>query len=462
MTGSWRTSLRLRLLAGMLVWVCCTLAATGIVLAELFRDHVGSQFRAELRRDLDQLTSGFDLGDNELPQLKSPEGDPRWRQPYSGLYWQINGPGRPAYLRSRSLWDSRLEVPSDQLADGDVHEHLLIGPAGRSVLLLERQVWSDSDPAQHWQLVVAADTSPLEEAVGRFVRVLVLSLCVLATGLMLAVFLQIRIGLGPLTHLQHAVNRVRSGEERRLGGRFPRELQPLVDDFNRVLDRNDEMVERSRIQAGNLAHALKTPMAVLANAALSEHSELSALVIEQTESARRHIDWHLAQARAAASASAPAMRTPVLPVLQSLIRVMERVHADKQLQFELEGEARLVFAGEEPHLLEMLGNLMDNACKWARSKVVISVDLRGRQLQVRVEDDGPGLPPEARDLVLHRGVRLDERTPGSGLGLSIVDDMSRLYGGSVVLEASPLGGLRAQLMLPGSMTDGAAHPTKKP
>jgi signal transduction histidine kinase len=228
-------------------------------------------------------------------------------------------------------------------------------------------------------------------------------------------------------------------------------VQPLIDDFNAVLDRNAEVVARARTQAGNLAHALKTPLAVLAHAADADgpRDELALRVREQVALSRRHIDWHLARARVAASQRLPGQRTTVAPVLAGLVRVMTRVHAERGLTLHLdEVLPDLAFAGEEQDLQEMVGNLLDNACLWARHRVGLRALREADQLVITVEDDGPGIAPDQREAVLSRGVRLDETTPGSGLGLAIVVDLVLLYGGRLALEDSESGGLQARLSLP--------------
>jgi len=446
-----RRSLRRRLLGGMLVWVVLSLALTGLVLQGLFRHHAETQFHADLQRELDRLTAGFELPPGGQPQVSPPGADPRWRQPYSGLYWQVNTPDGEITLRSRSLWDQALRLPRDTLGDGQVHVHRLTGPDSAPLRVLERQVWTADQPDRRWQLAVAADTRPLEAAVRRFTTLMALALAVLAGGLMLAVWLQLRVGLLPLRRLQESVARVRRGDTPRLQGDFPLEVEALAEDFNTVLDQNARLVEQARTQAGNLAHALKTPLAVLSQAAATSSGELARLVEEQVASARRQVDWHLARARAAAVAGTPGARTPLRPALESLTRVMSRVHADKSLTISLHCDDTAAFAGQEPELLDMLGNLIDNACKWTGGRVDIRVEEAGPVLRVHVADDGPGLSEDRRAEVLQRGVRTDERVPGSGLGLAIVDDLARLHGGGIRLETSVWGGLEVFLELPSAV-----------
>ena len=268
---------------------------------------------------------------------------------------------------------------------------------------------------------------------------------------MAAVFLQLKLALGPLERLRHSLARVRAGQAARLQGSYPAEIQPLVEEFNGVLDHDAAILERARTQAGNLAHALKTPLAILANAAAREPGELGRLVTEQVGTARRQVDYHLARARAAASAQLPGQRVAVRPLLEGLLRVMGKLHGERGLHLELlpvRGEA--AFRGDVQDFQEMLGNLLDNACKWAASQVQVALESGSDgQLVITIEDDGPGLPEAVRETVLQRGVRADEAMPGSGLGLSIVADLAGLYGGSLNLETSPLGGLKVRLGLPG-------------
>lgn len=468
-----RHSLRLRLLLATLAALALALLLAGVLLSGLFRTHVLRQFEATLMQQLDQLTAQLDIDPAGQPVIDARAlFDPRWQKPYSGLYWQLdrldpNGQTRSGVLRSRSLWDTSLALPPDALADGAVHTHEGTGPQGAAVLMLERTVRLGEPTEARWRLIVAADTQDSLRAVAEFRGLLAASLLLLGTLLVLAALAQVAVGLSPLRKLQTALGRVREGQAARLHGQFAAEVQPLIDDFNNVLDRNAEMVARARTQAGNLAHGIKTPLAVLGQAAaqvLQAQSPnelppqaLALLVQEQVDSARRQVDWHLARARADASAAdaqrLPGVCTPVAPLVRGLERVMQRVYAVRALDMDsTEMPETLAFAGEAQDLQDMLGNLLDNACKWARSAVRVSVqggDALGGLLLLCVEDDGPGIDSEqARTTALARGLRLDETVPGSGLGLAIVNELAALYGGQLRLGTSALGGLRAELRLP--------------
>ncbi len=458
----WAASLRFRLLAATLVALSLALLLAGLLLASLFRQHVERQFEDTLRLQLDQLTASvnFNAAGDPLPMPQTLP-DPRWQQPYSGLYWQIDGngdgPEQRGLLRSRSLWDTALVLPADTLLDGSIHTHQIAGPLGVRLLMLERSVHAGDQPERRWRLVVAADTRSLEAAVTRFSGMLTAYLVLLFLLLVLAALAQVYVGLRPLRALEQAVINVREGRAQRLQGQFPAEVQALSDDFNLVLDRHAEVVERARHHAGNLAHAVKTPLAVLAQAAAQGTTPaLARLVQEQVQLATRHIDWHLARARAAGAQRLPGQRTAISPALSGLVRVMQRVHAARGLVIECDARLRdnadWAFAGEEQDLQEMLGNVIDNACKWARHNVRVSVtavaDASPSQLRVCIEDDGPGIDEALRLQVLARGVRADESVPGSGLGLAIVADLVQLYGGSLQLGTSTLGGLKLELHLP--------------
>jgi signal transduction histidine kinase len=450
--ASLRGSLRLRLLVTTLAWIILSIVVAGWGLGSLFRSHVEAQFVAELGTHLDQLTAHLVLDGQGRPTLSVPMSDPRFNRPFGGLYWQIDRNADSATLaingalRSRSLWDQVLAVPGDVPRDGEVHQHRIGGPKETSLGAVERTVRIDDASLR---LIVAADEGLMIEPVARFDGALWLALGALGLGLAFAALLQVVVGLAPLRQLRLALGRVRDGGSRQLEGNFPTELRPLVDEFNSVLAQNAEVVERARTQAGNLAHALKTPLSVLANAARGRDDELARLVVGQVETAQKQVDYHLARAQAAAAVRIPGARTPVRPAVDGLVRAMQRIYAERKLVLMAHPmPPGLVFRGEEQDLQEMLGNLLDNACKWAARRVEVSAVLKGDRLAIRIDDDGPGIAPDQREAMIRRGVRADEQVPGTGLGLAIVDDLARLYGGRVALAESPLGGLAATLDLP--------------
>lgn len=466
-----RNSLRMRLLAGTLVWIVIAILVAGWGLGQLFHRHVEARFDTELKNHLDQLTAQLILDEQNQAAIRLPPSDPRLNRPLSGLYWQIERIAAEgehpasAVLRSRSLWDETLAVPADTPADGEIHRHRIAGPKGAALRVVERTVTIDTHSLR---LIVAANESLMTEPVAEFKGHLWLALGVLGAGLTLAALMQVFVGLAPLRSMQDALGRVRNGDARQMEGAFPNEILPLVNDFNSALAQNAEVVERARVQAGNLAHALKTPLSVLANAASASgkrDDELARLVVSQMDVVRKQVDYHLSRAQAAASVQVPGMRTAVAPVIEGLVRVMRRVHAERQLEFVvLPGEGDPAFRGEEQDLQEMLGNLLDNAAKWARSRIEIGVGAAAGGLLVSIDDDGQGIAESERDRALGRGVRIDQQAPGSGLGLAITADLARMYGGDLGLARSGLGGLRASLTLPAApeMFDGKIRRRHEP
>jgi signal transduction histidine kinase len=262
---------------------------------------------------------------------------------------------------------------------------------------------------------------------------------------------QFRAGLLPFRSLRRQLMGLRDGSTRRVEGRYPIEVQPLVDDLNSLLEHRERIVQRALAKAGDLAHGLKTPLAVLAQeaerAAATDHHEMASAIGVQVERMRRQIEYHLAQARAAGSGNAPGARCQVLPSVDGLVRTLNRLYADRGLAIAVEVSPDHFIRGQSEDLEEMLGNLLDNACKWAKSKLTIQSTRDDGTIILTVDDDGPGLPASMREAVLQRGVRADEAAPGSGLGLAIVRDLAELYGGTITLAGSPMGGLRARLRL---------------
>lgn len=460
-------SLRWRLLVATFAAQAVALALAGWAIDALFREHVQRQFDAGLVTQLDQVTARLEPGSGGEPKLAA-EGlsDPRWLRPFSGLYWQVDEAGatrRTGVLRSRSLWDTVIPAPRDELAVGELHLHDAVGPAGAPLRVAERTVQlPQASGASTWRLLVAADRTEIEAAITRFQGALGGSLLILLGLLAAAAAVQVKVGLQPLEALRRTLRDLREGRSTRLEGRFPSEVQPLVEDFNTVLDQHASGLQRSRAQAGNLAHAVKTPLAVLAQAAAQAPDPaegLARLVAEQVEIARRQVDWHLARSRAAAARGTVGLRCEVEPVVDSLLRVLQRVHGNRsELAVRAHVDPGLAFAGEEQDLQEMLGNLLDNAFRFAAGGLEVNAraltpDAAGLQaLLVTVDDDGPGIDRDRREQALARGQRLDESTPGSGLGLAIVQELAGLYGGSLELAASPRGGLRAALRLPRALS----------
>lgn len=283
----------------------------------------------------------------------------------------------------------------------------------------------------------------------------------LAMASMVAGAAVVRATLKPLRDIRSNLSTVRDGSAKRVGGAYPAEVQPLVDDLNALLTHLEDVVARAGTRAGDLAHGLKTPLAVLSNEAdrlaRGGNPDVARVLAEQIGIMRRYVEYHLAHARAAASGAALNVRSSVPESVDGLVRTMRQIHADRPIEIHVTVDARHQFRGRREDLDEMLGNLLDNACKWTRTRVDVRSSVAGERLTVLIEDDGPGIDEQARQAVLARGVRSDTQVPGFGLGLAIVRDLAELYDGNIVLSQSPTGGLGARLELPGAATDELAR-----
>ncbi|MBA3516190.1 MAG: histidine kinase [Rhizobiales bacterium] len=372
-------------------------------------------------------------------------------RPLSGWYWQVREADTGRALDwSESLRFDILPVRDLPTETEPARTFTIQASGGRQLRALEQLVTLGE--SRTFALLVAGDTEPMTEDVRAFRNSVIRVLGGLAVLFALGTALLVRWGLTPLRGVRDDLNKIREGEIGHLEGRYPREIEPLVHDLNALLNSNREIIERARTHVGNLAHALKTPLAVLQNETRGASEPLAAKVGEQVAIMRDQVEHHLNRARMAAQANVIGAVTPVAPIVGGLARVMGKVHQERHLDIQTHVAAELRFRGEKHDLEEMAGNLFDNACKWAASRVRVSAGRReiGRRpfLTIGFEDDGPGLPAEGREEALSRGARLDESKPGSGLGLSIVAELARIYGGSLSLEDSELGGLAARLTLP--------------
>ena len=434
-------------------WSLLVILGGGVALTTLFNTASISRFDQSLY----DITEGLYAGSTvEKGEVVAPAfTDTRALRVYSGRYWQIaeTGPDGAlhALVRSRSLWDSELKPPPQGAADlkaGQSARYDTIGPVGERLRAVARAV---NLPGRQGAVLfmVAEDRAQLDTDARRFAETTALALAILGVGLVAGVVIQVRVGLMPLFKLRRDVAGVRKGQAERLDEDYPVELAPLAGELNALLAHNQEVVERQRTHVGNLAHALKTPLSVmLAEAERNDHP-LAEVVTRQAQIMRSQVDHHLRRARAAARSQGPGERTPVAPLLDELSRTLERIFQDRRVQVDWDADEQLAFQGERQDLLEIVGNVMENAAKWCRRKVrVEAVEDGPSRLKFTVEDDGPGLPPERRAEVLLRGARLDETAPGSGLGLSIVEELAKAYGGSVALSASEMGGLKVDILLP--------------
>ena len=405
---------------------------------------IEDSFNARVAGLLDAVVAAAGVDASGQPQLLHPISEPRFDQPLSGTYWQIEtAPGRLA--TSRSLWDQRL--PPGPAGDHGVRTSDIAGPRGQHLRMAERDiVLPDMSTPLHVQVAVARDATDAE--ISRLRRELAVSFALLGVGLVAVAVATVSLGLRPLRRLRHAVADVRAGRRADLHLAAPAEVQPLVAEIDALVMQNRATVERARNHVGNLAHALRTRLAVLRNA-LEDGADANLVLARQELVAADHlVQHHLARARAAALSGAAAVNVEVLPVAEEIARALRRLFAERGLCIEVSARTDLSVTCERQDLSEMLGNLMENACKWAHSQVTVRAVPTSGRVAIVVEDDGRGLADAQLAQVQARGARLDEAIPGSGLGLAIVADLAALYGGSLELQRSPSGGLAARLTLP--------------
>jgi signal transduction histidine kinase len=453
-------SLAARLIAAAAVWTMLALVVGGFVLSSAFRRAALDNFDAGLRADMDGLVAAAEPDENGGVVLQDRFVNHQFDRVYSGLYFQIKPAqaGQPGGQISRSLFDRGI-VPTAQEKHGALTYGYAAGPENQQLRVLSQRVQfpiastPDQNDARAYTFLVAGDLAGVDAESSAFNGTLIWSFVLLGLGLVVAILLQVRLGLLPLRRLKDALHRIRDGKAQRLEGEFPAEIAPLAAELNSLIEHSAEIVARARTHVSNLAHFLKTPLSVLASEAEAVQRDcgpdpLAEQVRRQVEVMRRQVDHYLARARAAGSVNVLGNRTLVAPVLNNLAHVLTRIHAARDIVIDAECPPGLSFRGERQDLEEMAGNLMDNACKWARHRVRVRAGADGARLVLTVEDDGPGLSPEERGRVGERGERLDESVPGSGLGLAIVRDISKLYAGFFALEGSELGGLKAILTLP--------------
>ena len=454
------SSLATRLFLSATAWVVVILVITGVILSSVYRDATERAFDRRLNLYLRTLVAEVATPDEPADHQFQSLGEPLFELPLSGWYWQITrtDTDKNEVRASRSLWDKKLPKLEDhgaELTAAGIRLGYVEGPEGQTLRMVERPVDLGADGK--FLVDVAGDATEIFDETRNFDYYLVGTFAALSIVLVLTTIFQVRFGLAPLKRISDSIADIRSGRAERLEGEFPVEIAPLARETNALIDANREIVERARTHVGNLAHALKTPISVIVNEASARGGEPFALkVLEQTDIMRDQVARQLERARLAARSGVARALVDVPPVVTALARTMEKLHRDREIAIDVDVPAHARFRGEQQDLEEMVGNLVDNGCKWAQSRVAIEVltdeaeadDERGR-VRIIVDDDGPGLSPAEREQVALRGQRLDESKPGSGLGLSIVVELARLYGGGLTLGTAPIGGLRAELALPG-------------
>ena len=437
-------SLTRRMIVVAAIWIVLLLGFGGLALDRVLANAITRNFDAQLDYVLTALIASAEIGPDGEAYLNRPPADQRFLEPYSGLYFQISGQDFDPF-RSRSLWDRALQVRAAH-RDFQVHTYDSAEFEAENLRILERDVRLPGSPVR-WRFQVAQSRATLDEQIGILRRTMVRSFGALGLGLIAMAALQAFYGLWPLRRVRKAIAAIRSGEKSRIEARFPQEIAPLTAELNDLLAHNEMQAEEARRHAGNLAHALKTPLTVVTNAATAGSPDLAATVVREVTVMRRQVDHHLARARAIGRRSSAQARAQVWPSLEAVERAVDRLY--EHVTIDLAGDKAASVRVERQDLDEMLGNLIENAAKYGGGRVFVTVKANSDCVEIEVEDDGRGIPEAERAGIFDRGARLDLEKPGTGLGLAIVRDVAEIYGGSIGLEESEdLGGLLARLKLP--------------
>ncbi len=444
-------SLSRRMMMTAAVWISILLILGGVALDRTLASQITRAFDDQLGYMMTAMVGSAEIGPDGEVFFNRPLGDQRFLEPNSGLYWQISAQGHDDFP-SRSLWDRSLKVRPDHF-DTAPHIYNSNQFAGEPLRVLERTIILPGSETKWW-FTVAASRGELDAQIRRIRAILIYSFVILGLGLFVMAGLQTWYGLGPLRRVRQAIKRMRTTGANRVTDPLPLEVQPLVQELNALLAHSEKQSEEARTHAGNLAHALKTPLTVVMNAATAKAPDLADTVIREAAVMRRQVDHHLARARAVGRRAVGQSRAKVWDSVEAVLRAVGRLY--DRTRFDLDGDRTVCVAAERQDLDEMLGNLIENAAKYGGGSVFVTVAApEPGWCEIWVEDDGMGIPEEERIRIFDRGARLDTSKPGTGLGLAIVRDVAEIYGGTVELdESEDLGGLLVRLRLPAA--EGAA------
>ena len=437
-------SLTRRILVIAALWITALLFLGGFALDRVLTASIVRNFDDQLEYVLNSMIAASEIGPDGEVRFNRPPADQRFIEPYSGVYFQISGTGADTFP-SRSLWDRRLRV-SDRHRDLNVHVYDSNEFAGEPLRIAERDVLLPGSKLW-WRFQVAQSREMIDAQIRQLRSTLFWSFLALGIGLLILAALQTLYGLWPLRRVRQDVAAIRSGAKTRITEDFPNEVRPLTDEINQLLAHSEEQAEEARRHAGNLAHALKTPLTVITNAATADAPDLADTVCREATVMRRQVDHHLARARAIGRRASAHARSSVWESAEAVQRAVDRLYED--VTVDIAGDKKAEVRVERQDLDEMIGNLIENAAKYGGGRVFVTVERNDSVIDILVEDDGPGIPEQQREAIFQRGARLDTDKPGTGLGLAIVRDVAEIYGGRITLEESEdLGGLLARLSLP--------------
>lgn len=443
-------SLALRLFLSASVWIIFTLFSGGLLLSNVFRESTQKAFEDKLNFFMETLIGASRVDSTSSITVVSELGDPRFFRPYSGWYWQINEKSK-TLVRSRSMWDQvftldkRLIGGRAKFIDETLRQSAQNNPgvSSQNLVVIQREI---SFPGMSTPItfMVSGNTNEFEKNISRYNNILVSSLVLLGLGLFVSVFLQVKYGLLPLEKIKNSLFKIRNGDATKLEDIYPTEVSPLAKEINTLLDHNEKIISRAKMNVGNLAHALKTPVAVIKNHITAKKND--DVIDSQMIVIENYINKYLQKARASATSKLKKTKIDITEVIKKMRQIFKKINPELKIIFKSNNEKFLI-AGSEDDMDEIIGNVMENACKWTKTQVIIEIfKISKDQIKLCISDDGPGLPEKKMKEVFDRGFRLDEQTQGTGLGLNIVKDAVENFSGSVWLEKSKFGGLKVNII----------------
>ena len=443
-------SLALRLFLSASVWIIFTLFSGGLLLSNVFRESTQKAFEDKLNFFMETLIGASRVDSTSSITVVSELGDPRFFRPYSGWYWQINEKSK-TLVRSRSMWDQvftldkRLIGGRAKFIDEALRQTTQNNPgvSSQNLVVIQREI---SFPGMSTPItfMVSGNTNEFEKNISRYNNILVSSLVLLGLGLFVSVFLQVKFGLLPLEKIKNSLFKIRNGDATKLEDIYPTEVSPLAKEINTLLDHNEKIISRAKMNVGNLAHALKTPVAVIKNHITAKKND--DVIDSQMIVIENYINKYLQKARASATSKLKKTKIDITEVIKKMRQIFKKINPELKIIFKSNNEKFLI-AGSEDDIDEIIGNVMQNACKWTKTQVIIEIfKISKDQIKLCISDDGPGLPEKKMKEVFDRGFRLDEQTQGTGLGLNIVKDAVKNFSGSVWLEKSKFGGLKVNII----------------
>ena len=443
-------SLALRLFLSASVWIIFTLFSGGLLLSNVFRESTQKAFEDKLNFFMETLIGASRVDSTSSITVVSELGDPRFYRPYSGWYWQINEKSK-TLVRSRSMWDQvftldkRLIGGRAKFIDEALRQTTQNNPgvSSQNLVVIQREI---SFPGMSTPItfMVSGNTNEFEKNILRYNNILVSSLVLLGLGLFVSVFLQVKYGLLPLEKIKNSLFKIRNGDATKLEDIYPTEVSPLAKEINTLLDHNEKIISRAKMNVGNLAHALKTPVAVIKNHITAKKND--DVIDSQMIVIENYINKYLQKARASATSKLKKTKIDITNVIKKMRQIFKKINPELKIIFKSNNEKFLI-AGSEDDIDEIIGNVMENACKWTKTQVIIEIfKISKDQIKLCISDDGPGLPEKKMKEVFDRGFRLDEQTQGTGLGLNIVKDAVKNFSGSVWLEKSKFGGLKVNII----------------